>query len=84
MQDLSAANVIRATSDNREAVESSGECACYSCVRRYPATEITEYTGGPSECAVCPYCHVDAVLPDYVMTASINDLRGLRRQWFGI
>lgn len=50
---------------HRALVEKSKLIACFHCLRRFPPSEITEWIDG-SETALCPYCGIDAVLPDSV------------------
>lgn len=43
----------------------AGVAGCYHCLSCFPATQITRWVAdrhGPTAC--CPFCHIDAVLPE--------------------
>jgi hypothetical protein len=48
---------------NRERIASSKRCGCYHCLEIFPKEEIKEWTDA-SETAICPHCHVDAIISD--------------------
>lgn len=48
---------------NREMVERSQKCACYSCEAVFDAKEVNDYWDHHTT-AVCPRCGIDAVVPD--------------------
>ncbi len=47
---------------NRSALAESESASCFFCVRTFPSAEVTSWTD-QGETAICPNCHVDAVLP---------------------
>lgn len=49
--------------NNKEAIERSGMCACFHCLKSFHSMEVTEWTDG-GQTAVCPVCSVDSVLGD--------------------
>jgi hypothetical protein len=36
---------------------------CFYCLKRYPVSQITEYTDG-GRTAICPHCSIDSVVGD--------------------
>ena len=48
---------------NRDRITLSKSCGCYHCMKAFLKEEIKEWTDA-SETALCPYCHVDAIIPD--------------------
>jgi len=67
---------MRESLRNRKQLENQ-TCSCYYCLRDFPASQITQWTDN-EETAVCPFCHVDAVIP-------VNQLlaRQLNAKYFG-
>ena len=54
---------------NREALDQDSKCGCYFCLKVFSPSEIVEWSSEPIEgvnscSAICPYCGVDAVLPE--------------------
>lgn len=83
------------TSFHREAIEASQHCVCGQCQERFAPAEIREWTDWlPSvpesersdengQTAICPFCSVDAVLPDSVgLDLSQDFLARFRQHWF--
>jgi len=83
------------TSFHRASIESSKLCVCGYCHKRFPPTEIHEWTDWlptlpanersdeNGQTAICPYCSVDAVLPDSVgLDLSPEFLADFHRHWF--
>ena len=70
---------------NERLVKESEVCGCFSCGRIYPATEIGGWCpDGAAATAICPYCAVDAVIPDASGWPVTPDfLAEMRRRWFG-
>lgn len=70
---------------NERLVKQSKMCGCFSCKRIYPATEVKGWCpDGADAMAICPYCAVDAVIPDasgWPVTSIF--LAAMRRRWFG-
>ena len=59
----------------------SERCGCYCCARTFPAAAAGTHAGGP---AVCPYCGIDAVLPDAAGFPIDRDfLLAMQHRWFG-
>lgn len=66
---------------NKSAIEKSHECACVYCLKKINPKEITKYccdknTSGVfvQETAICPYCGIDAVVPDSLVKYTNTDL----------
>lgn len=56
---------------NREAIETSENCACFYCFSIFPSENIFEYTR--DEIAICPYCQVDSIIGDGSVLDFNND-----------
>ena len=68
---------------NREQIERSKQCGCFSCCRIFPASEVTDYVSPEEPTAVCPYCHIDSVIgdaSDYPVTEEF--LKEMNKRWF--
>ncbi len=48
---------------HKQIVLNQEECGCFYCLRVYNTTEIVDWID-MGDTALCPYCSVDAVLPD--------------------
>lgn len=46
-----------------EEIMRSSRCWCISCEREFLPSEIDDWTDN-GETAICPYCHIDAVIGD--------------------
>jgi NAD-dependent SIR2 family protein deacetylase len=58
---------------------SAEACACFRCLRRYPRSEIHEWTDKGAT-AICPHCGIDSVIPSTAVTD--EELRAMRDHWF--
>jgi len=77
---------------HRLAIEKSRICGCFHCerflaphqIRRWVAG-LDEAAGSPEETALCPWCGVDAVLPEWngVYPMGVGLLRRMRGYRFG-
>lgn len=66
--------------NNRARLESyEGSCGCFYCLKTYPASSVTKWVGKEESTALCPYCHIDAVIP----RADEAFLRAMHDRWFG-
>jgi hypothetical protein len=62
-------------------VHRSQRCGCFCCARIFPAAAIKTCAGGY---AVCPFCLIEAVLPDAAGFPIDRDfLLAMRQRWFG-
>lgn len=70
---------------NERLVKQSKMCGCFNCGTIYPATEVKGWCpDGVDATAICPYCAVDAVIPDASGWPVTSDfLAAMRRRWFG-
>lgn len=60
---------------NRSALIQSDHGSCFFCLRTFPSAEVIAWTD-QGETALCPNCHIDAVLPgeiDRDTLVSINE-----------
>mgnify|MGYP000844257115 FL=1 len=49
--------------DNRDTIATATLCACYACGEDFLPSAVYEWTDS-DRTALCPYCGVDAVIPD--------------------
>lgn len=74
--------MLRARSmNNRGALLDSRECGCFFCLKIYKPDQIKKWFH--EETALCPYCNVDAVIPesyDYDLNDSL--LLAMKEYWF--
>ena len=51
---------------NREEVEQSRHCGCFSCMARFESNDVWDWVPGQGkqDTASCPYCELDTVLGD--------------------
>jgi NAD-dependent SIR2 family protein deacetylase len=60
----------------------TGKCACYHCLKVFESQEISVWTD-KGETALCPYCQVDAVIPESpTYNLSKETLTKLNEYWF--
>lgn len=74
--------------NNRKALETSQLCGCYYCEQTFSPREITVWVDEDKEgwgrTALCPRCHIDAVLGDTQGIGLSHDtLKRLHVVWFG-
>lgn len=78
---------------NRQAVEASDECGCFSCGAIFSPSEIREWIDEPAQpeeglpavqvcTATCPTCTFDAVLPGSAVPLSAELLAAMRLRFF--
>ena len=68
---------------NKEQLEQSKICGCFSCCRIFPPSEITDYIPDEPPTAECPYCHIDSVIGDasgFPITKEF--LKKMKKRWF--
>lgn len=73
--------------NNRELIMRSVDCGCYACLSTFTPNDITLWCdvdeSGIGQTAVCPFCHVDAVIPSACgIELSPNQLLAFQRTWF--
>ena len=69
---------------NKAQLEQSKMCGCFSCCEIFPPSDITDYLPDEPPTALCPYCHIDAVIGDasgFPITEEF--LTEMMRRWFG-
>jgi hypothetical protein len=67
--------------DNHQLLATGGECGCFHCLRTFDAGEVTEWVDDTST-ALCPRCHVDAVLSSKIEPIDPDFLRRMHDYWF--
>ena len=74
--------MLRARSmNNRGALLDAKECGCFFCLKIFNPVQISRWLN--EETALCPYCNVDAVIPescDYELDDSL--LLAMKEYWF--
>lgn len=76
---------------NKIALSESTECACVYCFRKYHPNEITEWCQDfdpiqqkmVDDTAICPFCSVDAIIPNSLIKYADDDLKKWHEQGFG-
>ncbi|MCR5090956.1 MAG: cytoplasmic protein [Oscillospiraceae bacterium] len=67
--------------NNRGALLDSGRCGCFFCLKLFDPVKITGWLR--EETAVCPYCSVDAVIPEsYEYDLDDSLLLAMKEYWF--
>lgn len=73
-----------ASFQNEGLVKKSKKCGCYSCLEIYEAVKVVQYIDDKGiGTARCPYCGIDAVIPDasgIVLEEKL--LQSLQEKWF--
>lgn len=70
--------------ENEHAVLKSKMCGCFYCMKVFDSNMITEWVDDQNaRTALCPYCGVDAVLPDSTVILSDELLTRMYEKWFG-
>lgn len=68
---------------NKEQIEKSEKCGCFSCGAIFSPSEITDYAADEEPTAPCPYCGIDAVIGDasgFPITSKF--LNEMNKRWF--
>ncbi len=66
---------------NKGEIDFCNKCGCYHCFKVFPKEEIKKWVDN-SKTAVCPYCEVDAVLPDTAYNLTEESLKEINEFWF--
>lgn len=73
-------------SSNRRKLAKSGLAVCFYCFKEFPPKAIKEWClskqNGPADCALCPHCGIDSVLPSRNIDPVQSMLKLLHEQWF--
>jgi len=64
---------------NKNEISFCQECGCYHCLKIFPKEEVKNWTDD-SKTALCPYCGVDAVLPNTAYNLN-EDLKKIQDYW---
>ena len=69
---------------NEHAIMASLKCGCFHCKNIFDSGLITEWIDDiNARTALCPFCGVDAVLPDSNIALTEELLARMQTQWFG-
>jgi len=58
-------NIVKRDNISNQNLLRDGVAGCFYCLSCFPATQIKDWVAdrnGPTAC--CPFCHIDAVLPE--------------------
>jgi hypothetical protein len=80
MDDPTLRTAHRRSLNNRSLLRQGGQCGCFYCLKIFDAASVTNWTDD-SATALCPYCHIDAVLcasADRIDTAFLNAMHETR------
>lgn len=70
------------SSKNKDLIEKSDKCYCFSCKKVMNSNEVTRYLAIENT-ALCPYCGIDAIIPDYIDEEINNELiEHMNKYWF--
>lgn len=74
----------KASFENEGLVKKSNQCGCYFCWCVYKAEEVVEWIDDENgRTARCPYCGVDAVIPDASGVKLDKELlKAMYEKWF--
>lgn len=81
-------SLARWNKEHKKLLENSTNAGCYYCCEIYPASEIKEWVrsyrrkGEKPDCALCPKCGIDSVLPDVKVTLTLDILKAMHLYWF--
>ena len=68
---------------NKEQIEKSEKCGCFSCCEIFTPSEITDYLPDEPPTAECPFCHTDSVIGDASGFPITQDfLKKMKKRWF--
>lgn len=76
--------------EHKEDLKNSTNAGCYYCCTIYPADTIVEWVKSyrrkgveeKEDCALCPNCSIDSVLPDSKVELSEELLKEMYEYWF--
>lgn len=68
---------------NKEQIEKSEKCGCFSCCEIFTPSEITDYLPDEPPTAECPFCHTDSVIGEASGFPITQDfLKKMKKRWF--
>ena len=68
---------------NKEQIEKSEKCGCFSCCEIFTPSEITDYLPDEPPTAECPFCYTDSVIGDASGFPITKDfLKKMRKRYF--
>ena len=70
--------------NNKSIILASERCGCFYCKRLFRPDQIIEWvTDKMDETAMCPFCHIDSVIPETdEVKLDENLLQEMRDYWF--
>lgn len=73
----------KASSYHKKDMESSDQCGCFYCLKRFSPTWVKEWIDG-GETALCVFCGIDSVIPSAAgYELSDEFLKAMYDEWFG-
>lgn len=76
------------SNNNRAALEASTEAGCFYCLEIYKPKQVKDWClvnniNTNPDCAICPYCGIDSVLPSVNVNITKQLLRVMKDKYFG-
>lgn len=69
--------------NNKEQIIASKRCGCFYCLKIFNSNEIKEWIKDEKETAICPYCNIDALIPENPNQPLTKEyLKELKDYWF--
>lgn len=65
---------------NKDAIKNSLSCGCIYCKRKFDAKLVKDFT--PDKCGLCPFCYVDALVPDSLIGFTDDQLNQWHKEGF--
>lgn len=81
MTDSSVNNFPKIAIRNRQEIEQSQNCGCYNCIKIFSVNEVVKWTD-QNRTALCPFCSVDSLIPDSVVSLNEEILTKAQKYWF--
>lgn len=89
-------DIFKYNKEHKDDLQKSVLAGCYYCCKIYEAISIEEWCVStmtkeqrgqkhllPEDCAICPNCGIDSVLPDSKVGLSVEMLKDMHDYWFG-
>lgn len=67
--------------NNKNNILDSVFCGCYYCLKIFDPKDIKEWVD-KSSTAICPFCKIDAVIPDNRVEINEELLTEAKKYWF--
>lgn len=82
MKDIDPVYAHNLANSNRQNLTKASVCGCFYCLRIYDPKEIV-WEDDADDTAMCPYCGIDAVIPESeTLPVTKALLKQMREFWF--